>query len=173
MIKIDKTDALYKYLQNLQVDNIDQVYLELAENGRYKIDDVRQYFREMFEPSKTEELDEKRLEEVLDYYIDIKQAPKIKTQELRKTFKEYKETKNKQIREHIINAQLKDILYLCINYSTRHKDIDLQDLIQIANIGLIEAVERFNPEVKVEFKDFVVYNVGQAIRDNFKENTNG
>lgn len=169
MIKIDKTDNLYKYLQNLQVDDIDKVYLELAENGRYRIDDVRQYFREMFEPSTTEELDEKRLEEILDYYIDIKHAPKIKVQELGRKFKEYKETQNKQVREWIINSQLKDILYLCVNYSTRHKDMDLQDLIQIANMGLIEAVERFNPDAKIEFKDFVVYYVGQAIKDNFKE----
>lgn len=173
MIKIDKTDMLYKYLQNLQVDNIDEVYLELAKNGRYKIDDVRQYFREMFEPSQTDELDEKHLEEILDYYIDIKHAPKIKVQELRQKFKEYKATQNKQVREWIINSQLKDILYLCINYSTRHKEVDLQDLIQIANIGLIEAVEKFNPDVKIEFKDFVVYYVGQAIKDNFKEKTNG
>ena len=173
MIKIDKTDSLYKYLQNLNVEDIDNVYLELAKNGRYKTDDVRQYFREMFEPSQTEEFEEKHLEEILDYYVDIKKAPKIKVQDLKHKIKEYKATKDRKIRENIINSQLKDVLYLCVNYSTRHKDVDLQDLIQVANLGLIEAVEKCDPDVKIEFKDYVVYYVGQAIKDNFKEKTNG
>ena len=59
MIQIDKKDEVYKYLTDLGVEDIDKLYLELAQNGRYKLKDVRQYFREIFQPSQTEELDEK------------------------------------------------------------------------------------------------------------------
>ena len=56
----------------------------------------------------------------------------------------YSQTKDKLIKEEIINSQLKDILFLCLNYKTLHKDIEVQDLVQIASIGLIEAIEKFD-----------------------------
>lgn len=173
MIKIDKTDTLYKYLSALQVENIDEVYLELAKNGRFKLNDVRTYLREMFRPSQKDDLDEKELEKVLDYYIDIKKLKHLNTKTLREKLLEYKQLKNDQVKEEIINSQLKDILYLCLNYSTLHKDVDIQDLIQVANIGLLEAIEKFNDKVKLDFKDYVVYYVRKNIKENFEEKTNG
>jgi len=72
MVQIDKNDSLYTYLKGLGVDEIDKEYLTLAENGRYKIADVKQFYREIFTPSQTQDIDEKELEKILDYYIDIK-----------------------------------------------------------------------------------------------------
>lgn len=173
MIKIDKTDALYKYLTALGVENIDEVYLELAQNGRFKLDDVRQYFRATFQPSQTEDLSELQLEKVLDYYIDIKKIKHINTQQTKKLLEEYKNSQDNKIKELIINSELKDILYLCLNYSTLHKDVDVQDLVQIANMGLIEAIEKYNPQARVEFKDYIVYYVRKNIKKEFEEKTNG
>ena len=48
MIKIDKTDELYKYLTNLGADDVDGLYLELAKEGRNKLKDVRVYFQSIF-----------------------------------------------------------------------------------------------------------------------------
>lgn len=173
MIKIDKTDALYKYLTALNIENAEEVYLELANNGRFKLNDVRQYFREMFNPSQTEDIDEKELEKVLDYYVDIKQVKHFNTQQIKKLLEEYKNTGDVKIKELIINSQLKDILYLCLNYSTLHKDVDIQDLVQIANIGLIEAIEKYNSQAKVDFKDYMVYYIRKNVKENFEEKTNG
>lgn len=173
MIKLDKTDELYKYLNNLGVDDIETVYTELASNGRYKRDDVRQYFREMFNPSNTQDLDEKELEKVLDYYVDLKQIKHVNTKQLKEMLTTYKNTKDLKVKELIINSQLKDILYLCLNYSTMHKDIDIQDLVQVANIGLIEAIEKYNPDAKIDFKDYLVYYTREKILNEFKEKTNG
>ena len=173
MIKIDKTDALYKYLTALNIENLDEVYLELANNGRFKLNDVRQYFREMFNPSQTEDISDKELEKVLDYYVDIKTVKHLNTQQIKKLLEEYKKSGDAKIKELIINSQLKDILYLCLNYSTLHKDIDIQDLVQIANIGLIEAIEKYNPQARVDFKDYMVYYVRKNIKENFEEKTNG
>lgn len=173
MIKVDKTDELYKYLNNLGVDDIETVYTELASNGRYKRDDVRQYFREMFNPSNTQDLDEKELEKVLDYYVDLKQIKHVNTKQLKEMLTTYKNAKDLKVKELIINSQLKDILYLCLNYSTMHKDIDIQDLVQVANLGLIEAIEKYNPDAKIDFKDYLVYYTREKILNEFKEKTNG
>lgn len=173
MITIDKSDELYKYLTNLSVENIDEVYVELAQNGRYKINDVRQYFRGIFQPSQTEDVDEKDLEKILDYYVDIKKIKHMNSQELKNSLEIFKKTNDSKIKEAIINSQLKDILYLCLNYITLHKDFDVQDVIQVANIGLINAIEKYNPQAKLDFKDYLVYYVRENIKNNFEEKTNG
>lgn len=173
MITIDKNDALYKYLTALQVENIDETYLELAQNGRFKLDDVRQYFRETFRPSQKDDLDETDLEKVLDYYSDIRKLKHLNSKTLREKLLKFRQTKSEKIKEEIINSQLKDILYLCLNYSTLHKNVDIQDLIQVANIGLIEAIDKYNDQAKIDFKDYIVYYIRKNIKNNFEEKTNG
>lgn len=173
MIKVDKTDELYKYLTALGVKNIDEVYIELASNGRYKRDDVRQYFREMFNPSNTQDVDEKELEKVLDYYIDLKKVKHINSKQLKDLLITYKTTNDINVKNQIINSQLKDILYLCLNYSTLHKDVDIQDLIQVANLGLINAIDNYKIDAKLDFKDYLIYYTREIILNEFKEKTNG
>ena len=173
MIQIDKTDSLYKYLQNLGIVDVDKQYQELAENGRFKLDDVRKYFRSKLEPSSTEDVSDEDLERVLDYYIDLKKLKSVSQKEIKQLLLEYKQTSSSETKEKIINSQLKDILYLCLNYKTLHKDVDVQDLIQVANIGLLNAINKYNPEAKIEFKDYVVYWVRESIISNYEEKTNG
>jgi len=165
--------TFHQYLPPVKLLNIDEMYIELAQNGRYKLDDVRQYFRATFQPSQTEDIEEKELEKVLDYYVDIKKAKHFNSQQLRKLLEEYKKNGDLKIRELIINSQLKDILYLCLNYSTLHKQVDIQDLVQVANIGLITAIEKYQPNSKVEFKDYIVYYVRESVKNNYEEKTNG
>lgn len=171
MVQIDKSDVLYKYLTGLGIDDADAVYLELAENGRYKLNDVRQYFREIFTPSQTESISEEELEKVVDYYADLKTIKALSSSEIKEQLKQYKSGKTSNV-DTIINAYLKDVLYMCLNYSTLHKNVDLQDLIQIANIGLMEALEKYNEQAKIEFIDYVVFYVRKNIKE-FEEKTNG
>lgn len=172
MVQIDKKDSLYKYLTNLGVENIDEMYEELAKNGRYKINDVKQYFREIFTPSQTQDIEESELEKVVDYYIDLKAVKTLNSSQIKTCLQKFKETKDLKIRDLIINSQLKDILYLCVNYKTLHKDVDIQDLIQIANIGLITAIEKYVPNAKIDFKDYVTYWVRDEIIKEFKGEVN-
>ena len=172
MVQIDKKDALYKYLTNLGVEDVDSVYIELAKNGRYKLNDVKQYFREIFSPSQTQDIEVSELEKVVDYYIDLKNVKTLNSAELRACLSKYKETKDVKIRDLVINSQLKDILYLCINYKTLHSDIDVQDLVQVANIGLITAIEKYKVDAKIDFKDYVTYWVREVILNEFKGEIN-
>lgn len=169
MIQIDKTDELYKYLTNLGVEDVDKQYIQLAENGRYKLNDVRQYFREKFQPSNTEDIEESDLEKVLDYYIDLKKAKSITDKEIKVLLESYKSSKDLKIREQIINSQLKDVLYLCLNYKTLHKNVDVQDLVQVANIGLIDAIEKYNTKSNINLKDYIVYWIRERVIKEFEE----
>lgn len=173
MIKIDKTDSLYRYLTALGVESVDDLYLELASNGRLKRADIQAYLRSEFQPSITNELDEKDLEPIIDYYSDIKTAKKITKSERNALLKEYKTTKDKSVREKIINAELHDLLLMCINYKSLHKDVNLQDLVQVASLGLIDAVEKYDKEARIDFKDYIIYWVGKRIKDELEEKKNG
>lgn len=175
MIEIDKQDALYKYLQNLGVQDIDTLYLELAENGRYKREDVQLYFLSKLRPSATNDIDESELERLIDYYADIKKnKPKrISKKELDYLLKIYKETLDKQIKDKILTSKLMDLMLMCVNYHSFHKDVDIQDLIQVANLGLLEALENYKVDAKIDFNDYIVYWVREKIIQEFEEKKNG
>jgi len=169
MISIDKTDALYKYLQGLGVEDINETYTDLATAGRYKREDIISFWSEFFRPSITQDLDESELEKVVDYYVDLKTAKKLSSTQLKQALKEYKATKNIQIKEQIINSQLKDVLYMCLNYCSTYKQNDVQDIVQIANIGIIYALEKYNETAKIDFKDYLIYYIRKTIIEEFGE----
>ena len=125
------------------------------------------------EDESTEDIEEAELEKVLDYYVDIKKLKHLNSKALKDKLTEFKQTKNEKIKTEIINSQLKDILYLCLNYSTLHKNIDVQDLVQVANLGLINAIEKFEPTAKIEFKDYMVYYIRESIKNEYEEKDNG
>ena len=166
MVNIDKTDELYKYLENLGAENVDDLYLELANQGRYKRRDVNHFFRSTFDGSVTEELDEKDLELVIDYFADLKKVKKINKTELNKMLKQYAATHDEQVKNDIISSKLLDVLYLCLDYKTLNKDDDLQDLVQNANIGLMQAVEHYNPKAHIDFDDYLIFWVRANILKN-------
>lgn len=169
MIKIDKTDELYKFLTKLGVDDIEETYTTLANLGRYKRNDVLKYFRAEFEPSLTNEVGNEELEEIVDYYADLRQITKLKAKEVQELIKQYTKSKDDKIKELIVQYYLKDVMYLCLNYKTLHRDVNLQDLIQIANIGLIQALENYNSDSKLKFDDYIIYYVYKNVTEEYKE----
>lgn len=170
MLEIDKKDSLYNYLQNLGVEDLDKTYLSLAKDGRYKRADVISYWQSTFRPSNTNDIDEKDLEMVVDYYVDLKKVKTLTDKQLNQVLKEYKKTNNNELKDIIINSQLKDVMYLCLNYLSFHKDENIQDLIQDANIGLMQAVDKYNEKARISFKDYVIYWVRNSIIHDLGEN---
>ncbi len=166
MIEIDKTDELYRYLTGLGAQDVDKLYLELANEGRFKRKDVSHYFRSTFDCSLTEDLNEKDLELVIDYFADLKKVKKLNKIKLNSMLKEYAESHNQALKQEIVSNKLLDVLYMCIDYKTLNKDEDLQDLVQNANIGLMEAVEHFNPKAHIDFDEYVIF----WVRDNILKN---
>ena len=167
MIEIDKTDALYKYLSALGVegDKLNELYLELAKNGRYKKKDIQTYFSSTFQPSVTEDLSEEELEPILDYYIDIKKIKKPAKAQIQTELKTFCETQNKALFSKIQTYFLMDVLHLCLNYKTLHKDVDLQDLVQLANIGLNTAIKKYSPNNKLDINDYIIFYIREKIKE--------
>lgn len=172
MIQIDKTDNLYKFLKGLKVDDVDKEYLLLANNGCYKIQDIRKFYLSMFEQTKPENVEDLNLDLIVDYYKDVKNVKKLGQATLKKLLSEYKKSKDDNIKEKIISSKLKDLMFMCLEYKSLHKDVDIQDLIQVANIGLLTALEKYDETAKINFNDYLIYWVRNEITKEFEEKNN-
>lgn len=75
----------------------------------------------------------------------------------------YAETRNPKLREQLIVRHLNLVTRLARRYSTR--DDDLDDLIQVGYIGLMNAIDRFDPSKGVLFTTYAVPTVeGEMLR---------
>lgn len=164
---------LYKYLENLGVGDIESEYKILAENGRYKIQDIRAYYSSKFQPSSIEDVKDEDLEQIVDYYSDLKTVKNFGETKQNQLLKDYKQNNSQQSKQLVIANNLKDVLHICLNYKTMHKDVNIQDLVQTANLALFKAVEKYKCDAKIPFKDYVVYWVAKEITKEFEEKQNG
>ncbi len=177
MIQIDKTDLLYKTLQNLGVDEqeIDNQYMSFASDGIINIKDFNNNLQAKLGMDYVGEFDDRELEEVVDYYKDLKQnvhTPKSKVLAL---LKQYKQSGEEGLRIDIINSQLKEVLLIACAYKVCHRDINLSDLVQVCNLGLMTAVEKYKTDTKLGFETYLNYWIWDTINKEFTigEQNNG
>jgi RNA polymerase primary sigma factor len=65
-------------------------------------------------------------------------------------------------REEMVRANLRLVVNIAKNYANR--GMALQDLIEEGNIGLLKAVEGFNPEMNIRFSTYASWWIKQAIK---------
>jgi len=65
-------------------------------------------------------------------------------------------------REEMIRANLRLVVFLARHYA--HRGLALQDLIEEGNIGLLKAVEAFNPELNIRFVTYASWWIKQAMQ---------
>ncbi|MCQ2589595.1 MAG: RNA polymerase sigma factor RpoD/SigA [Treponema sp.] len=68
---------------------------------------------------------------------------------------------NKQARDKIVNANLRFVVNVAKNY--QNHGLDLVDLISEGNIGLLTAVDKFQPEKGYHFISYAVWWIRQSI----------
>jgi RNA polymerase primary sigma factor len=106
------------------------------------------------------------------YFKEINKYPILTSEQESKIAHEAKEG-NTRARDKLINSNLKFVITCAKQYSGQ--GVSLMDLIQAGNLGLTEAVERFDPDRGYKFLSFAVwyirremikaiYNTGRTIR---------
>ncbi|MHB1446021.1 MAG: RNA polymerase sigma factor SigF [Acidimicrobiales bacterium] len=87
--------------------------------------------------------------------------------ELRAHFEEFARTRSDALRNHLVNAHLGLAEYLARRFANRGEPLD--DLIQVASIGLVKAVDRFDPDRPVEFSTYATHTIAGELKRHFRD----
>ena len=87
--------------------------------------------------------------------------------ELRSKLEEYGESGDKALRDEIVASQVGLAEYLARRFKNRGEPIE--DLIQVALLGLLKAVERFDPGRGLEFSTFATPTIVGELKRHFRD----
>ena len=86
---------------------------------------------------------------------------------LMRTFETFAETRNPALRDELIEAHLGLAEYLARRFANRGEPLD--DLVQVASLGLVKAVERFDPARGLEFTTFATPTIVGELKRHFRD----
>jgi RNA polymerase sigma-B factor len=87
--------------------------------------------------------------------------------ELRQKFADYAATRDTALRDQLIAAHLGLAEYLARRFANRGEPLD--DLIQVASVGLLKAVDRFDPERGLEFSTYATPTIVGELKRHFRD----
>ncbi|MDO5037520.1 MAG: SigB/SigF/SigG family RNA polymerase sigma factor [Tissierellia bacterium] len=99
-----------------------------------------------------------------DYYELHRQLSKEERKDL---FVQYKETQDPGLRDILIEEHLYIAEILAKKYANR--GIDYDDIFQVASLGLIHAVDRYDPAKGFEFSSFATPTIVGEIKKHFRD----
>ena len=88
-------------------------------------------------------------------------------EDLRRKFSEFAETRSSQTRDTLVEAHLGLAEYLARRFSNRGEPLD--DLVQVASVGLLKAVDRFDPARGVEFSTYATHTIVGELKRHFRD----
>ena len=89
--------------------------------------------------------------------------------ELDRLFHEYRRTQERATRNKLVEAHRG--LAASIAHDYRDRGVELDDLVQIAMLGTLKAVERFEPERGIPFSSFASRTINGEIKRYFRDRT--
>jgi RNA polymerase primary sigma factor len=95
-----------------------------------------------------------------DYLSDLKRHPLL-TREEEQRYARAARAGDEQAKETLVNSNLRFVVNISRQYQNR--GIPLSDLISEGNIGLLKAVEKFDPERGFHFTTYAVWWIRQSI----------
>lgn len=117
---------------------------------------------------KNEDLKDTALLESSDEKKDKKNEKKRKKQEeLKEKFIEFQKTKDKALRDELIEEHMYLAEILAKKYTGR--GIDYEDIFQVASVGLILAVDRFDPSKGYVFSSYATPTIIGEIKRHFRD----
>lgn len=98
---------------------------------------------------------------VRQYLKEIAQYDILSDEEEFEIANKYAETKDIALREKLVNHNLRLVVSIAKHYNTNM--LGLMDLIQFGNLGLITAVERFDPSLGFKLSTYATWWIKQSI----------
>jgi RNA polymerase sigma-B factor len=90
-------------------------------------------------------------------------------EDLRATFVQYARHRDRRTRNELIEAHRALATHLARRYANRGEPLD--DLVQVAFVGMLKAVERFDPERGLEFSTFATATIEGELKRHFRDKT--
>ncbi len=109
-------------------------------------------------------LERRRLRQAARASNSRKAWDKERTREL---FRLYKEEGDLSARDQLIENHLNLVRYLAAKFKNRGEPID--DLVQVGSVGLIKAIDRFDPDRGLEFTTFATPTIMGEIKRHFRD----
>ncbi len=91
----------------------------------------------------------------------------VRRAELREKFVEFAADRSPRVRDELIEAHVGLAEYLARRFGNRGEALD--DLVQVASIGLVKAVDRFDPERAVEFSTYATHTIVGELKRHFRD----
>ena len=85
----------------------------------------------------------------------------------RELFVIFAETSDPAVRDELVIAHLNLVRYLAVRFA--HRGETLEDLVQVGTLGLIKAIDRFDPTRGVEFTTYATPTVIGEIKRHFRD----
>ncbi len=102
------------------------------------------------------------------YFFELRNIKPASDGEQEKLWKEIKK-KDKKAMERMV--ELNYCLVIPIAKKFIRRGVDLMDLISDGNIGLMKAVEKFDPDKNIKFSTYATYWIEQYIRKSIEDNS--
>ena len=85
----------------------------------------------------------------------------------RELFRRYKEEGDEEAREQLIMSHINLVRFIAAKFKNRGEPLD--DLIQVGTVGLIKAIDRFDPDRGLEFTTYATPTVMGEIKRHFRD----
>jgi len=98
-----------------------------------------------------------------------RQEKQLTKEEIADLFRELRETGSPEVRDRLIEAHLNMVHFFANRFGSKFDQTE--DIQQVATLGLINAVDRFDPERGVEFSTFATITILGEIKRYFRDKT--